>query len=175
MTRTGRRAVDGEEEKCAGDWCSAEAYRSVLSKRLGRRWKVRIIAQRPEEEDGNRIVSVATIASRTDDVRLYVTHDRSADVVLLSLGDGPRLPFEDLAVAKGKMDTGDLIDLGIRALANPPGDPAFDLETSLRLIREWDDELAGDLDPANRQMARKLKEVSDDFETALTLYSKSRE
>ena len=117
-------------------------------------------------------MAVAAVASRSDKVRVHVTHDRGADVVLLSFGDGPRVPFEDLAVAKGEIDTCDLASLGIQALANPPGNLAFDLETTLRLICEWKDELAGDLDPANRSMGRKLKEIGDEFETALTLYCK---
>ncbi len=170
MTRTGGRALAGEEGNRAGDWSSAESFRSVLSKRLGKKWNVRIVAQGPAEH-GGEIVSIAAVASRSDDVRLHVTHDRGADAVLLSLGDGPRVPFEDLAVAKGELDTGDLIDLGIRALIDPPGDPAFDLETALRLIRDWDGQLAGDLDPANLAMMGKLKATSEAFEKAMTRYS----
>lgn len=155
-----------------GGWYSAKAFRSFLIERLGNAWTVEIVAQRPERDDGGKIVSVAVVASRSDEVRLHVTHDRGADIVMLSYADGPYVPFEDLAVAKGEMDTGDLIALGIAALKNPPGDTAFDLEAALRLIRAWNGELAGDLSPTNVPMAGKLKEISEEFETAMTLYTK---
>ena len=169
MTRTGRRAVGGEEGNRAGGWSSAEAFRSVLARRLGKKWNVKIVAQRRVEDD-SKIVSVAAVAARSDDVRLHVTHDRGADVVLLSLGDGPWVPFEDLAVAKGEIATGDLIDLAIQALKEPPGKTAFTLETTLRLICEWSGDLARDLCPENRSMARQLKEISKEFGTGIRLY-----
>lgn len=149
-------------------WCSVKAFRSFLIERLGKAWNVEIAAQRSERDDGGKIVSVAAVASRSDEVRLHVAHDRGADIVMFSFGDGPYVPFEDLAVATGEMEAGDLIALGIAALNNPPGDPAFDLETALQMIRDW----SGDLSPTNVSMAGKLQEISREFETAMTHYTK---
>ena len=117
-------------------------------------------------------MSVAAVASRSDGVRLHVAHDRGTHSVLLSFGGGPRVPFEDVAVAKGEIETGDLIELGIEALQNPPGRSAFDLESTLRLAREWDGELAHDLSPENLSMAAKLEDIGKEFATAMTLYTK---
>ena len=175
MTRTGEGAMSGQDRDPVRGWSSATGFRSFLIERLGEGWKVEIVARTPDRDKGGEVRSVAAVASRSDNVRLHVTHDRGADVVLLAFEDGPQVPFEDLAVAKGEIETGDLVNLGIAALANPPGNPAFDLETTLRLICEWKDELAGDLDPANRSMGRKLKEISKEFETALTLYCRRQD
>lgn len=158
------------EDRDRARWSSAQAFRSFLAGRLGEGWKVEIVARRPDRDEGGAVVSVAVVASRSDNVRLHVTHDRGADVFLLSFDDGPLVPFEDLAVAKGEIETGDLIKLGVDALKDPPGNPAFDLETTLRLIRQWDGDLAGDLAPENRSMAGKLKDIGKQFETALTLH-----
>lgn len=151
-------------------WPSAAAFQSFLSERLGEEWTVRIVAQRSDQEEGGTVFSVAAVASRSDEVRLHITHDRGSDVVFLSFSDEPEVPFEDLAVAKGEIATGDLIDLAIQALQKPPGKTAFTLETTLRLICEWSGDLARDLSPENRSMARQLKEISKEFGTGIRLY-----
>ena len=170
MTGTGRNEVVDEKRGFPRGWPSAAAFRSFLSERLGEEWTVRIVAQRSDREEGGNLFSVAALASRSDEVRLHIAHDRGSDVVFLSFGDEPEVPFEDLAVAKGEIATGDLIDLAIQALKKPPGKTAFTLETTLRLIREWSGDLARDLHPKNRSMARQLKEISEEFGTGIRLY-----
>ena len=167
--------MDRENGESTRGCSSAEEFRRFLIDRLGGGWKVKIIAQVPSPRESGEVMSVAAEASNADSVTVHVTHDRGADVVLLSLGGDSQIPFEDLAVAKGKIDMSELIHLGIQALTNPPGNPAFDLETTLRLIREWDDDLAGDLDPANQGMAQELKDITEEFERALAAHCKLKE
>ena len=116
-------------------------------------------------------MSVAAVASRSDGVSLHVAHDRGTHSALLSFGDGPRVPLEDVAVAKGEIETGDLIELGIRALKEPPGRSAFDLESTLR---SWGGDLAHDLSPQNLSMAARLKDIGEEFATAIAPIAKSR-
>lgn len=174
MTKAGNRDVSGEARDRAGGWPSAEAFRSFLARRLGDGWTIEVVARRPARTDGGNIMSVAAVASRSDGVSLHVAHDRGTHSALLSFGDGPRVPFEDVAVAKGEIETGDLIELGIQALKEPPGRSAFDLESTLRLTREWDGDLAHDLSPQNLSMAAKLKDIGEEFATAVALIAKNR-
>ena len=159
--------MSDEDRASAPGWSSAEEFRSFLIERLGHGWDVGTVAQVQDAGGRGRVMSVAAVASQPNAIKVHVTHDRGVDVVLVSLGDGPRVPFEDLAVAKGEIALPDLVHLGVQALAKPPGRTAFTLETTLRLICEWGAELARDLDPSNRSMVRKLKEASEEFESAV--------
>ena len=170
--------TDAEKDRMADEtrnpvhgWSSVEEFRSFVAGRLGKRWSVTIDGVMPDSDEGGEIMSVAAMASSPDDVKVHVTHDRGVDVVFLSLRDEPPVPFEDLAVAKGKIDIGDLMELGRKALEEPPGETAFSLETTLQLICVWDGELAGDLNPENHTMAQKLKQISKEFELFMRLDS----
>ena len=174
MKKTGNGDVGGKDRDRAGGWSSVEAFRSFLARRLGDGWKIEIVARRPAPTDCGKIMSVAAVASRSDGVSLHVAHDRGTHSALLSFGGGPPVPFEDVAVAKGEIETGDLIELGIEALKDPPGRSAFDLESTLRLAREWDGDLAHDLSPQNLSMAAKLEGIGKEFATAMALFAKSR-
>ncbi len=153
------------------NWSSVDEFRSFLIKRLGQEWTVRIIAQLPDPGENEKVMSVAAVASRSDKVKVHVTHDRRTDVVLLSFGDGPQVPFEDFAVAKGEVELGDLANLAYEALKEPPGKTAFTLEATLRLISKWNGELARDLKPENHTMGHKLKEISKEFKTIMKMRS----
>lgn len=172
--KTGSREVSGEGQDRAGGWSSAEAFRSFLARRLGDGWTIKVVAQRPARTNGGNIMSVAVVASRSDGVNLHVAHDRGTHAALFSFGGGPRVPFEDVAVAKGEIETSDLIELGIQALKDPPGRSAFDLESTLRLTREWYGDLAHDLSPQNLSMAAKLKDIGEEFATAIALVAKNK-
>ena len=113
-------SVIGEVGDSSRGWSSATGFRSFLAERLGEGWKVEIVARTPDRDKGGEVRSVAAVASRSDNVRLHVTHDRGADVVLLSFEDGPQVPFEDLAVAKGEIETGDLVNLASRPWRTRP-------------------------------------------------------
>lgn len=140
-----------------------------MTKLLGEQWSVRIDTSVPGPDEGGEVMSVAAVASGPDEVKVHVTHDRGVDVVLLSFGDEPPVPFEDFAVAKGRIDIGDLLELGRKALKEPPGATAFSLETTLQLICTWSGELARDLNPENQSMSQKLNEISKEFEFFMRL------
>lgn len=165
----------GKDRDRAGGWPSVEAFRSFLARRLGNEWRIEIVAQRPARTEGGNITSAAAVASRLDGVSLHVAHDRGTHSALLSFDGGPPVPFEDVAVAKGEIETGDLIELGIEALKDPPGRSAFDLESTLRLAREWNGDLARDLSPRNLSMAARLEDIGKEFATAMAVLAKSRE
>lgn len=159
----------------ARGWSSGEAFRSFLTEWLGSEWDVKVVAQTPDRRESRDVLSVAAVASWSDKVKLHATHDRGVDVVLLSLGEESIVPFEDLAIAKGIIKTNDLVNLAIQAVEKPPGRTAFTLEETLTLIREWKEELVGDLDPSNRLMRQKLKEISDEFEVSMNLLDRAEQ
>ena len=118
----------------------------------------------------SKFVSASIVAKTDAGVHAHFSRHHGTNVVLVRYKDSEPVPFEDIAVAKGVLDIGELIRHADVDNSDLP-EPVLPFGRILELLRLWTDDLHTDLNPNNEAMASRLAKVADEFVAKTRLFS----
>lgn len=145
-----------------------EEFRCHVAEGLADGWDVNLVAYDDEVPENPAFISAAVVATSRR-LRVDISRHAGHDTVLVRFGESGPVPFEDLAVAKGRLDRKQLVEL---ASADDPDDdnllkPPVCFRQVLELLREWRDQLQEDLHPENAKVAAQLRMIADEVSAGL--------
>ena len=139
-----------------------EDFRYSVAEGLAEGWDVALVAYDDDIPENSAFISAAVVATSRC-IRVDISRHAGNNTVLVRFGESDPVPFEDLAIAKGKLDRKRLVEL---ASADDPEDdsllePPVCFRRVLELLREWRGQLQEDLHPKNSKVAAQLRAIAE--------------
>lgn len=141
---------------------AVEAFRCRVAEGLDEGWDVDIFAYDNDVPENHAFISAAVVAT-SGRIRVDISRHAGNDTIFIRFGESDPVPFEDLAIAKGELDRGQLDELSSIDDPDDPRllEPLVSFDRVLQLLQEWRDQLHKDLHPDNSKVAAQLREIAD--------------